>query len=115
MKIAIGICGKTSGRCSSMGCFKAYNNKDKHFAIYKEEGIETELLSFFSCNLCFEKRQDEENNGEEKLKKIGKKLKESNVERGHLGKCAVKCKEDRFEEIKKVFSDLDIDIIEGTH
>lgn len=68
MKIAIGICGKTSGRCSSMGCFKAYNSIDKHFAIYKEEGIETELLSFFSCNLCFEKRQDEENNGEEKLK-----------------------------------------------
>ena len=59
MKLAIGICGKTSGRCSSVGCFKAYNNKDKHFTAYKD--IETELLAFFSCNLCFE-------DGEEKFK-----------------------------------------------
>lgn len=106
MKIAIGICGKTSGRCSSVGCFKAYNNKDKHFTAYKD--TETELLAFFSCNLCFE-------DGQEKLVKIANKLKDNEVEKLHLGVCAVKCKEDRLEEIKLVFTDLAIDLIEGTH
>lgn len=108
MKIAIGICGKTSGRCSSMGCFKAFNNRDKNFAIYKEENIEPELLAFFSCNLCFEGR-------EEKLGEIAGRLKENNVERVHLGKCALKCKEGRYEEIRDTFTKLGIEIIEGTH
>lgn len=106
MKIAIGMCGKTSGRCSGMGCFRAYNNKDKHFSIYK--GMDTELWSFFSCNMCFE-------NGEEKLKRIAMKLKENEVNRLHLGACAVKCKENNLEETKKVFREIGIDVIEGTH
>ena len=106
MKIAIGICGKTSGRCSSVGCFKAYNNKNKHFTAYKD--IETELLAFFSCNLCFE-------DGEEKLTKIVNKLKNNGVEKLHLGVCAVKCKEDKLEEIKGVINNVNIDVIEGTH
>lgn len=106
MKIAIGMCGKTSGRCSTVGCFKAYNNKDKHFTAYKD--IETELLSLFSCNMCFE-------DGEEKLTKIANKLKDNGVEKLHLGVCAVRCKEDNLEKIKRVFEDLEIDIIEGTH
>lgn len=106
MKIAIGMCGKTSGRCSTMGCFRAYNNKEKHFEVYKD--IDTELLSFFSCNMCFE-------NGKEKLKKIATKLKDNEIDKLHLGVCAIRCKEDNLEEIKKVFKDLDIDVIEGTH
>lgn len=106
MKIAIGMCGKTSGRCSTMGCFRAYNNKDKHFTVYKD--IDTELISFFSCNMCFQ-------DGEEKLKNIAKRLDDNKVEKLHLGVCAVKCKEDNLKEIKEVFTDLDIDIIEGTH
>lgn len=106
MKIAIAMCGKTAGRCSTMGCFKAYNNKDKYFSVYKD--IDTELLAFFNCNMCFE-------NGEEKLKKIANRLVNNEVEKLHLGVCAVKCKEDNLEEIKKVFTDLAIDVIEGTH
>lgn len=106
MKIAIGMCGKTSGRCSTVGCFRAYNNKTKHFEVYKD--IETELIAFFNCNLCFE-------DGEEKLKKVAVKLKENGVDKLHLGACSVKCKEDNLEEIKKVFTDLGIIIIEGTH
>ena len=106
MKIAIGMCGKTSGRCSTVGCFKAYNNKDKHFTAYKD--IETELLSLFSCNMCFE-------DGEEKLTRIANKLKDNGVEKLHLGVCAVRCKEGNSEEIKRVFEDLEIDIVEGTH
>lgn len=106
MKIAIGMCGKTSGRCSTVGCFRAYNNKDKHFSAYKD--IETELFSFFNCNLCFE-------DGEEKLLKIANKLKDNDVEKLHLGMCSVKCKEDNLKEIKQIFTDLGIDVIEGTH
>ena len=106
MKIAISMCGKTSGRCSTMGCFKAYNNKDKHFLVY--QGLDTELLAFFNCNMCFE-------DGEEKLHKIARKLQENKVEKLHLGACAVKCKEGNLEKIKKVFTDLDIVVIEGTH
>lgn len=106
MKIGIGMCGKTSGRCSTMGCFRAYNNKDKHFEVYKD--IDTELIAFFNCNLCFEE-------GEVKLKKIAQKLKDNEIDKLHLGACAVKCKEDNLQGIKKVFQDLDIEVIEGTH
>lgn len=106
MKIAIGICGKTSGKCSSMGCFRAYNNKEKHFTAYKD--METELLTLFSCNLCFE-------DGEEKLRKISQRLKDNGVDKLHLGSCAIKCKADNLEEIKQVFSELDIEVVEGTH
>lgn len=106
MKIAIGMCGKTSGKCSTMGCFRAYNNKDKHFQAYKD--IDTELIAFFNCNLCFE-------DGEEKLSNIARRLKDNEVEKLHLGACSVKCKADNLEEIKKTFTDLGIDVIEGTH
>lgn len=106
MKIAIGICKKLNGRCSSAGCFRAYNNKDKHFSDYKN--IETELIAFFSCDIC-------EFDSTERLEKILTKLKNEGVDKVHLGHCAVKCKEDRFEEIKEVFESLDINMVEGTH
>ena len=106
MKIAIGMCGKISGKCSTMGCFKAYNNKDKHFTVYKD--IETELISFFNCNMCFE-------DGVEKLKNIAEKLRDNEVDKLHLGACSVKCKAGNLKEIKEVFTDLNIDIVEGTH
>lgn len=106
MKIAIGICGKTSEICSSMGCFKAYNNSEKHFEVYRN--IDTELLAFFSCHLCFE-------DGREKLEKIATRLQENKVENVHFGKCAVKCKDENFQEIKKIFTDLNLQVIEGTH
>lgn len=89
-----------------MGCFRAYNNRTKHFEQY--ENIDTELIAFFNCNLCFE-------DGEEKLSKIASRLKDNQVDRLHLGNCAVKCKEDRLEDIKKTFIDLQIDLVEGTH
>lgn len=104
MKIAIGMCGKTSGKCSAMGCFRAYNNKDKYFKVYKD--VDTELISFFSCNLCFE-------DGERKLRNIAERLKKNQAEVLHLGICAVRCREGRLEEIKEIFADLDI--VEGTH
>ncbi len=65
-------------------------------------------MAFFNCKLCFE-------DGEEKLEKIASRLKDNEVDRLHLGNCAVKCKEDRLDDIKKVFTDLGIDLVERTH
>lgn len=106
MKIAIGICEKTNGRCSTMGCFRAYNNREKHFSSYKD--MDTELMSFFSCDIC-------SSGGVENISKIAKRLKDSQIHILHLGACAVNCKADKLEEIKKIFTDLGIDIVEGTH
>lgn len=104
MKIAIGTCEKTS--CSTMGCFRAYNNKDKHFEQYKD--METDLVSFFRCNICSKESK-------EKVIEIAERLKNEGVERIHLGVCAVKCKADNLSEIKEIFESIDIDVVEGTH
>lgn len=105
-KIAIGVCEKINGRCSSMGCFRAYNNKDKHFSIYKDKDIE--LQAFFSCNIC-------SSESKENITTLATRLKEADVETVHLGACAVKCKANRQSEIKEVFASMDINLVEGTH
>ena len=106
MKIAIGICERVNGICSSMVCFRAYNNKEKHFERYKN--IETDLLAYFSCSIC-------STDSKENITKIAGRLKDSKVEVVHLGACAVKCKADKLEEIKDVFTSIGISIVEGTH
>lgn len=106
MKIAIGVCEKINGICTTMGCFKAYNNKEKHFEEYKN--ISTELVSFFTCDICSK-------NTKENIENISKKLKKFEVERLHLGVCVVKCKANILEEIKEVFTKNNIEVIEGTH
>lgn len=106
MKIAIGTCERTNGKCSTMGCFRAYNNKEKHFAQYEETNIE--LLSFFTCDICSE-------DSKENIMKIAERFKKEGVERIHLGACAVKCKADNLEEIKEIFTSMNIGIYEGTH
>lgn len=106
MKIAIGICEKVNGTCSSMGCFRAYNNKKEHFLRYRD--MNTELQAYFSCSIC-------SSDSKENIRKISERLKDANVEIVHLGACAVKCKADRLSEIKEVFESSGIDIVEGTH
>ncbi|WMM24614.1 CGGC domain-containing protein [Tissierella sp. MB52-C2] len=106
MKIAIGICEKINGKCSTMGCFRTYNNKEKHFSQYKD--IETELISLFSCNIC-------SMDSKENIITIAERLKNSEVDRVHLGTCAVKCKADRKDEIKEIFESMNIEVVEGTH
>ena len=106
MKLAIAICENINGRCSSMGCFRAYNNKEKHFERYKD--METQLLAYFSCSIC-------STDSKENLTKIANKLKDSGVDVVHLGACAVKCKADRLDEIKEIFTTLNMQVIEGTH
>ncbi len=106
MKIGIGVCSKINGICTTMGCFKAYNNKEKYFEVYKD--INTELLAFFSCTMCVE-------DGEGKLEKVAVKLHENRIDKVHLGVCVVKCEEDRLGKIKNLFMDVGLNIIEGTH
>lgn len=106
MKIGIGVCEEINGVCSTMGCFKAYNKKEKHFQVYRD--METELMAFFTCDIC-------SSGGLDNISKIASKLKESQVDIVHLGVCAVKCKANRLDEIREVFSLNDIEIIEGTH
>lgn len=106
MKIGIGICERVNGVCSSMGCFRAYNNKTKHFEQYRN--MDTEIMSFFTCNVC----SAGDFHG---LERIADKLSEENVEIVHLGACTLKCEADKLEEIKRVFNSKNIEIVEGTH
>ncbi|GAA0731499.1 CGGC domain-containing protein [Clostridium oceanicum] len=106
MKIAIGVCEKINGICTTMGCFKALNNVEKSFSIYKNEDLE--LVSFFTCEAC-------SSNSYENLINIAKKLGQAGVERLHLGVCIVKCEKKRTKEIRKIFEDYNIEVIEGTH
>lgn len=106
MKIAIGICEKINGICTTMGCFKAFNNREKHFSIYKDKDLE--LTSFFTCDSCSK-------NSDENLINIAKRLKSEGIKRIHFGVCIVKCESDRKKEIKSIFEKHDIEVIEGTH
>jgi len=91
MKIAIGVCEKINGICTTMGCFKALNNREKHFSTYKNENLE--LMSFFTCDA----------------------LEQAGVERLHVGVCIVKCENQRAKEIKAIFEKHHIEVVEGTH
>ncbi|MBB6714560.1 CGGC domain-containing protein [Clostridium gasigenes] len=106
MKIAIGVCEKINGICTTMGCFKALNNREKNFSIYKNENLE--LMSFFTCDLC-------SSNSDENLINIARKLGQEGVQKLHLGVCIVKCKIQRTEEIKEIFKKYNIEVVEGTH
>lgn len=106
MKIAICNCERVIGKCSSMGCFRAYNNKSKHFERYKDE--EVELAAFFYCDICSSRN-------EENLEKIAQRLKDKGVSQVHIGACALKCPAGKLEQIKEIFWSKDLEIIEGTH
>lgn len=106
MKIAIGVCEKINGICTTMGCFKALNNREKHFSTYKNENLE--LMSFFTCDAC-------SNNSDKNLMNIAEKLEQAGVEKLHFGVCVVKCESQRTKEIKAIFEKHHIEIVEGTH
>ncbi|MBU5591564.1 CGGC domain-containing protein [Clostridium sp. MSJ-4] len=106
MKIAIGVCEKINGICTTMGCFKALNNRDKNFSMYKNEDLE--LVSFFTCEAC-------SNDSDENLMNIAKKLEQAGVQKLHLGVCIVKCEAERTREIKSIFEKHHIEVVEGTH
>lgn len=106
MKIAIGVCEKINGICTTTGCFKALNNREKAFSRYKDKDLE--IVSFFTCEAC-------SNNSDENLINIAKKLEQLGVQNLHLGVCIVKCEVYRTKEIKEIFESHNIVVVEGTH
>ncbi len=106
MKLAICICERVTGKCSTMGCFKTYNNKEKYFSQYKDTN--TELIALFSCNIC-------STNSTGDIITIAERLKNSEVHSIHLGACAVNCKADKLDEVKEIFTSIGISVVEGTH
>lgn len=106
MNIAIGICEKINGICTTMGCFRAFNNKEKHFKSYKDNDIE--LSAFFTCQIC-------SSGSNEWLQKIAEKLVKEKVSVLHLSVCIVKCKANKKEEIIDIFESKGIKVVEGTH
>lgn len=100
------ICNRVSGKCSSMGCFNAYNNKEATFERYKDQDVRLE--AYAACARCVEEK-------EEKILSIAERFKEKGVEIVHFGICAVNCKEDLHEDTAKMFTDLGIEVVERTH
>jgi len=106
MNVAIGVCEKINGICTTMGCFKAFNNKEKHFKTYKKEEIN--LSSFFTCQICSSESKDW-------LNELADRFVKNNIFKVHIGVCIVKCKADKKEEIINIFQSKGIKLIEGTH
>lgn len=106
MKIAIGVCEKINGICTTMGCFKALNNREKKFSIYENENLE--LAAFFTCDAC-SKASDKN------LESIAEKLEKVEVQKLHFGVCIVKCEAKRTDKIKEIFAKHHIEVVEGTH
>ena len=50
MKIAILNCLKANEICAAAACLKAFNNKAKHFEVYKDQDLE--LVALGRCNGC---------------------------------------------------------------
>ncbi|MBO3444611.1 CGGC domain-containing protein [Clostridium sp. CCUG 7971] len=107
MNIAIMACRKLVPKCSGSGCFKAYNNSEKAFEIYKDENCE--LSSFFYCAGCNETITQDEDWSH----KINQ-LKNNNVEVIHLAYCIkVECK--HYEKHEDMLSKEGFKIVHGSH
>lgn len=76
----IGIinCFKTSHKCTSSGCFKAFYAKEGSFERY--EGEEIQMRSFTHCKGC-------SSDSVENVVSIAKKMKERGVDVVHLSSC----------------------------
>lgn len=104
MKIAIGVCERVVGVCTTSPCFKHFNAKTKHFEQY--EGSEVELSSFFICQACSAESF-------EFLEKAAGRFSDADVKKVHLGACALKCED--IEKIIEIFGGYDIEVHKGTH
>ena len=106
MKIAILICLKATDVCTGAACFKAFNNRIKSFAEYKE--IPT-LCAFFHCGGCGIDRINDPN-----INKKMQRLQSEGVETIHIGKCVGEECEHRA-EITAMLERYGMKIVFGTH
>lgn len=105
LNIGILVCNKLSYECCGAWCFKAFNEKNKGFEIYKDMNVN--LYGFMHCNGCekdFEKEMDY------KLKQ----LKKCNVTRIHMALC-VKSECEKYDELKLILKKRGFEVIYGTH
>lgn len=112
-KIAILRCLQTGFSCTGSGCLKAWNEKEKAFACYKEE--DATLAAFLNCNGCDkDPAQDED-----MLKKIDR-LEKMGVAVVHTSGCTVKDRETgnrcpNIEKIVQMLQQRQIEVVRGTH
>lgn len=112
-KIAILRCLDVSQRCTGSGCLKAWNNKDKAFALYADEDVT--LAAFLNCNGC----DNDPATDEGMLKKLDR-LKAMGVEIVHTSGCTMKDRENQaycanIEKIVGMLHERGIQTVHGTH
>ncbi len=89
-KIGIINCYDVSTRCSSSGCFKAFNERKGSFKDYEEN---TQLISYVHCNGCSEKSVQQVLLRAQAMKNVG-------VSVIHLATC-IKKRCPKYEEFMK--------------
>lgn len=52
LRIAILSCSKTMRRCVGRSCIWAFQDKERHFSIYRNRETPVRLCAFFNCNGC---------------------------------------------------------------
>lgn len=110
-KIAMLNCLKANEVCTGAACFKAFNLKQKHFEIYKDEEIE--LAAYMRCNGCGKEPSKDDG----MIEKI-ERLRKEGVEVVHVGVCTQngageECK--TITEISSMLEEKGIKVIRGTH
>ncbi len=110
VKIAVLSCLKATGVCSGAACFRAINNREKHFNIYKD--MDVEVVAFFHCNGC----DCDYSSDVEYLEKI-EYVCSLEPDAVHVGKCT--CMEGNLctviEAMVKYIEDRGMKVIFGTH
>ncbi|MCT4631245.1 MAG: CGGC domain-containing protein [Firmicutes bacterium] len=77
-KIAMMICGEVSKKCTSNGCFRAFNDKIEGFSMYSEEDVLISAIN--TCSGCNEEPL-------ENLKVKIEKMKKAEIDVVHLSTC----------------------------
>jgi len=103
--IGVMICNKYSYKCSGVGCFDAFNKKEKAFERYKDMNIT--LKAFFHCNGC------DKDFLVEQAHKI-EQMKDRQVSTIHFSRCmANHC--DYYKQLKNDLKNSGFEVVDGTH
>lgn len=109
-RIALLTCLKATGVCSGAGCFKALNDRTRHFDVYRADSVE--VVAFFHCNGC-EADYDSDSEYAEKMQRVC----ELAPDAVHLGRCTAmndaECPV--VSRMAETFQAAGITVIRGTH
>lgn len=105
-KIAIVRCETVSEVCPGAACFKAFNNKKRHF---KEYDNDAEIIGFFTCGGCPGRR----------VSRLVKSLIKHGLTTVHLSSCMMLDSDyppcPHIEEIRKSIESKGLKVVQGTH